>query len=199
MGAQQDSGRRSALMRRVRQRDTAPERLVRGALHRRGLRFKVADRRLPGTPDLVFPRFGTVVFVHGCFWHGHRCRRGRMPRTNRAYWLPKIEANRRRDARKRQSLRRLGWRVLTVWQCQLEPPARAAAVLGRVAAAIRATGRGSPRRAFPLARPRWCSSRAASASAAGALAARAGRAASPRRGGRSFAAVHGRKRTRRDS
>lgn len=111
--------KRSALMKRVKRSSTAPEVRLRKELHRRGLRYIVGDRRLPGTPDLVFPRYKAVIFVHGCFWHGHNCRSGQAPSSNVEYWLPKIEANRVRDARKETSLRDLGWRVFIVWVCQL--------------------------------------------------------------------------------
>jgi DNA mismatch endonuclease (patch repair protein) len=110
--------RRSALMRRVKQTNTKPEVSIRRLLHHRGFRYLIGDRRLPGTPDLVFPRHKTVVFVHGCFWHGHTCRQGRLPSTNVEYWKPKIARNRARDARKERALKDLGWRVLVVWECQ---------------------------------------------------------------------------------
>lgn len=106
-------------MKRVRRSDTKPEVILRRELHRRGFRYVIGDRRLPGTPDLVFPRYKAVVFVHGCFWHGHDCRQGRAPSSNIGYWEPKIAANRERDARKEQALCDLGWRVFTVWECQL--------------------------------------------------------------------------------
>ena len=112
--------RRSALMKRVKQKHTAPELIVRKALHGRGLRYKIGDRKLPGSPDLSLPRYRVAIFVHGCFWHGHDCRLGRPPTTNIDYWGPKIEANRKRDARKEQQLRDLGWRVFTLWQCQID-------------------------------------------------------------------------------
>lgn len=111
--------RRSALMKRVKQKNTAPELVVRKSLHKRGLRYKIADPKLPGRPDLSFPRYRAAVFVHGCFWHGHDCRAGRLPTTNTAFWAPKIGGNRGRDMRKEEALREIGWRVFTVWQCQL--------------------------------------------------------------------------------
>lgn len=113
--------RRSALMKRVGRSDTKPEITLRKALHRLGFRYVIADKRLPGTPDLVFPRHKTVIFVHGCFWHGHDCRQGRLPSSNVDYWSPKIAANRARDARKDQALEDQGWRVVTVWECELKP------------------------------------------------------------------------------
>lgn len=107
-------------MSRVKQVDTEPELLVRKALHRRGLRYVLADRRLPGKPDLAFPRYKAVVFVHGCFWHGHEtCTRGRPATSNTEYWAPKIAANRERDARNEEALRQLGWRVFIVWACEI--------------------------------------------------------------------------------
>ena len=112
--------RRSALMKRVKRSDTKPELTLRKALHHLGLRYVIGDNRLPGTPDLSFPKYKAAVFVHGCFWHGHDCRQGRSPSSNESYWLPKIEANRARDKRKEQGVRDLGWRVFTVWECELK-------------------------------------------------------------------------------
>lgn len=106
-------------MKRVKRSDTKPEVTLRKALHRLGFRYVIGDKSLPGTPDLVFPKYRAAVFVHGCFWHGHECRQGRAPTSNVDYWGPKIVANRARDARKEQELRDLGWRVFTVWECQL--------------------------------------------------------------------------------
>ncbi|WP_240538006.1 very short patch repair endonuclease [Bradyrhizobium japonicum] len=103
----------------VGQKDTGPEVLLRKALHRRGLRYKLHDRALPGSPDLVFPRFEAVVFVHGCYWHSHGCYRSTMPKSRKAFWTAKFAANRARDARNRAELSERGWRVLTVWECAL--------------------------------------------------------------------------------
>lgn len=113
--------RRSALMKRVRRSDTKPEVTLRKALHRLGFRYVIGDKRLPGTPDLVFPKYKSAVFVHGCFWHGHECRQGRSPSSNTQYWGEKIPANQARDARKTRALRDLCWRVFTVWECELRP------------------------------------------------------------------------------
>lgn len=115
---------RTALMKRVKQKNTAPELVVRKELHKRGLRYKIGDRGLPGSPDLSFPRYRVAIFVHGCFWHGHDCRLGGRPSTNTDYWIPKIAANQRRDARKEQALRELGWRVFSLWQCELSADSR---------------------------------------------------------------------------
>lgn len=111
---------RSAIMRRVRGKNTRPELIVRKALHKLGFRYTLHESSLPGKPDLVFPKYRTVVFVHGCFWHGHKCPRGaRLPVANRSYWKSKIAGNQSRDLRNRTLLEELGWQVLTVWECQL--------------------------------------------------------------------------------
>jgi len=110
---------RSALMKRVGRADTAPEMAVRRHLHRRGFRYRLHVRDLPGTPDIVLPRYRTVVFVHGCFWHGHDCPHGvARARSNADYWNGKIEQNRRRDERKVDAVRELGWNVEVVWECE---------------------------------------------------------------------------------
>ena len=98
---------------------------MRSFLHRHGLRFRLHVARLPGKPDIVLPRYRTVVFVNGCFFHGHPgCKRATTPATNRAFWTRKIERNRARDADVRRALRKAGWRVITVWECQVREPAR---------------------------------------------------------------------------
>lgn len=109
---------RSALMARIRQQDTDPEIRLRKRLHAKGLRYVLHPGSLPGRPDLTFPRYRTAVFVHGCFWHGHDCRAGRSPSSNQQYWSEKIAKNRERDARKAAELDALGWRVVTVWECE---------------------------------------------------------------------------------
>ncbi|MGI9310198.1 MAG: very short patch repair endonuclease [bacterium] len=109
---------RSALMSRVRGRHTKPEVLVRMLLHRRGVRFRLGGRNLPGRPDIVLVRHRVAIFVHGCFWHLHpNCKHARIPQQNRAYWKPKLEANRARDRVNRAALRAAGWKVVTVWEC----------------------------------------------------------------------------------
>ena len=112
-------GVRSALMARVRGRDTAPERAVRSAAHSLGYRFRLHRRNLPGTPDLTFPRLRKVIFVHGCFWHRHAgCGRTTTPKTRAAYWREKFERNVERDRRNSARLGALGWEVLVVWECE---------------------------------------------------------------------------------
>lgn len=123
---------RSAVMRAVKSRDTGPEIALRKALFRLGLRYRLDDRRLPGRPDIVFPGPRAAIFVHGCFWHGHECPRGRRrPKANARYWRLKIARNRARDAAAAAALRRLGWRVMIVWECALKEPARVARRLAR--------------------------------------------------------------------
>jgi DNA mismatch endonuclease, patch repair protein len=110
---------RSAVMRAVKSRDTAPEMKVRKAAHALGLRFRLNRADLPGKPDLVFPAKRTALFVHGCFWHGHNCPRGaRMPQTNRAYWQAKISRNMARDKASLAALKKLGWTPRVIWECQ---------------------------------------------------------------------------------
>lgn len=106
-------------MRAVKQKNTAPELRLRKALHALGHRYRLHPKSLPGRPDLVFPSRRAAIFVHGCFWHGHDCRAGRQPSSRTEYWLPKIAENQRRDARKRAELEALGWRVLTIWECEV--------------------------------------------------------------------------------
>lgn len=107
-------------MSRIRGKDTGPEMRVRRIVHGMGFRYRLHSARLPGRPDIVFSRLRKLIFVHGCFWHMHRCHLGRVhPSTNADFWKAKREANRKRDARNRQVLRRAGWDVLIVWECEL--------------------------------------------------------------------------------
>jgi DNA mismatch endonuclease (patch repair protein) len=115
--------KRSWIMSRVKWRDTKPEMLVRSLVHRMGFRFRVHRRDLPGNPDIVLPRHGKVIFVHGCFWHGHKwCSRSKRPTTNKTFWNKKLDGNIERDKRFRRELRRLGWKELVVWQCDTQNP-----------------------------------------------------------------------------
>lgn len=115
----------------VRAKDTGPERAVRSILHRLGLRFRLHQRGLPGTPDIVLKRHKVVVFVHGCFWHHHDCPRGKLPSTRTDFWVPKLQRNAERDKANAALLRRLGWRVLTVWECELREPRKLVRRLAR--------------------------------------------------------------------
>lgn len=114
---------RSRMMSRIRGESTSPELLVRSYLHSAGLRFRINDRRLPGRPDLSFVKPRVALFVHGCFWHRHRgCRFACTPATRADFWSAKFSATVERDARVERQLRELGWRVLTVWECELSCP-----------------------------------------------------------------------------
>lgn len=107
-------------MSRIRSEDTKPEWILRCALHRLGFRFRLRDKRIPGRPDLVFPKYGAAMFVHGCLWHRHRkCRQASTPKTNSAFWEEKFARNVARDRRNRAELKKLGWRVRVVWECEL--------------------------------------------------------------------------------
>lgn len=111
--------RRSALMSRIRGKDTKIELEVRHGLHALGFRYRLGGAGLPGRPDIVLPKYRTVVFVHGCFWHGHSCHLFRLPKTRPDFWSAKIDANRERDHRQTCLLEEAGWNVETVWECEL--------------------------------------------------------------------------------
>ena len=119
-------------MRAVRAKDTGPEKIVRSMVHRLGFRFRLHRNDLPGKPDLAFPKLRKVIFVHGCFWHGHECARGdRVPVHNRAYWIEKIDKNKRRDRKSRQLLHELGWESKIIWECSLKNPKQVNSTLTR--------------------------------------------------------------------
>ncbi|MEW8051977.1 MAG: very short patch repair endonuclease [Candidatus Thiodiazotropha sp.] len=110
---------RSEIMRRVRSTDTTPELIVRKLIYSLGFRYRLHKKDLPGKPDLVFSGKRKVIFVHGCFWHGHKCKRGnRLPKKNREYWKKKINANVKRDKSHIEELSKDGWSVLTIWECE---------------------------------------------------------------------------------
>jgi DNA mismatch endonuclease (patch repair protein) len=116
----------------IRGKNTKPEIVVRRFLHRAGLRFRLHVRDLPGRPDIVLPRYGVAIQVHGCFWHAHsNCRFAAVPKTNAAFWRDKIAANVVRDKSTSRALRRLGWRVLVIWECQLQE-ARLTRIVDRI-------------------------------------------------------------------
>jgi DNA mismatch endonuclease (patch repair protein) len=121
---------RSALMARIKGKDTKPELMVRRMAHGMGFRYRLHSRMLPGTPDLVFARRRKVIFVHGCFWHGHNCRAGRnTPKSSVSYWGAKLGKNRHRDRVNSLRLKREGWDVLTIWECQISEFGRLAQLL----------------------------------------------------------------------
>ena len=107
-------------MRAVRRRDTGPELAVRRLLYANGWRYRIHGKKLPGTPDITFPGKRKAIFVHGCFWHGHDCRKARLPKTRTAFWSEKIDNNKARDERAEAALRSLGWLVIVIWQCELK-------------------------------------------------------------------------------
>lgn len=111
---------RSERMSRIRNANTKPEMTVRGIVHGLGYRYRLHSRELPGNPDLVFRPRKKVIFVHGCFWHQHGCRQYREPRTKRSFWERKLAKNKARDAEVKRQLRKLGWRALVIWECQLK-------------------------------------------------------------------------------
>ncbi|MCO5975359.1 DNA mismatch endonuclease Vsr [Ideonella sp. NS12-5] len=119
-------------MARVRAKDTRPEFVVRRLVHGMGYRYRLHRRDLPGTPDLVFPARGKVIFVHGCFWHAHAgCALARMPKSRQDFWSAKLQGNAERDSRNMRALRRLGWGVMVIWECQLKNLPRLRARIGR--------------------------------------------------------------------
>ena len=116
---------RSFNMSRIRSKDTKPEILVRKYLFSEGFRYRLHDRKLPGKPDLVFAKYKTVLFIHGCFWHGHaKCKYFVIPKTRTQWWVEKITRNKQVDKKNTRLLKALGWRVLTVFECRLRPPKR---------------------------------------------------------------------------
>ena len=115
--------KRSWIMSRVKGRDTKPEILVRSLVHRMGFRFRLHRPDLPGKPDIVLPRHGKVIFIHGCFWHGHkRCSKSKRPNSNNDFWNRKLNGNIKRDRQFHRELKRMGWNVLVVWECETRKP-----------------------------------------------------------------------------
>ncbi len=124
--------KRRDVMSRVKGTNTKPEKIVRSLLHSMGYRFRLHRKDLPGKPDIVLPKYHAVVFVHGCFWHGHEgCRRAARPTTNAEFWNKKIDGNIRRDATTLEALHAAGWRAIVVWQCELRDAASVSAKLDR--------------------------------------------------------------------
>jgi DNA mismatch endonuclease (patch repair protein) len=119
-----DKATRSRMMAGIRGTNTRPEFVVRKIVHRLGYRFRLHDAKLPGKPDLVLARHSAVIFVHGCFWHGHGCSLFKWPSTRQAFWQGKISGNKDRDVRTLRTLRGDGWRILVVWECALKGPSR---------------------------------------------------------------------------
>lgn len=132
---------RSRCMSRIRGKDTKPEILVRKGLHAHGFRFRLQDRKLPGRPDVVLPKYGVAIMVNGCFWHGHKgCRYATRPKSNTGYWESKIARNRHRDEVTSAHLEALGWHVITIWECELRTSDALQARLAALADEIRTAG-----------------------------------------------------------
>lgn len=113
--------KRSQVMAKIRSENTKPERILRSALHRQGYRFNIHKKDLPGKPDIVLPKYRTLIFVHGCFWHYHEdCREGRIPNTNSKFWREKLSKNVEKDKRNVKACEELGWKALVVWECEVE-------------------------------------------------------------------------------
>lgn len=110
--------KRSEMMSKVRSRDTKPEKLVRSLLHSMGYRFRLHRKDLPGKPDIVLPKYNTIIFVHGCFWHRHGCKKSSTPKTNRDFWKAKFARNVERDREVINALKSLNWTVVTIWECE---------------------------------------------------------------------------------
>ena len=146
-----DSAKRSAVMARVKSQGTQPEKLIRRILTDLGARYRLHRKDLPGSPDVVMPGRRLAIFVHGCFWHGHDCARGaRVPKANREYWLAKVARNRARDERNVSDLTAAGWRVETVWECELKDRE---ALRERMADLLRATAPLPPPDRFAVCPP----------------------------------------------
>lgn len=136
---------RSARMALIKSKDTTPEVRLRRALHSQGLRYRLHVKGLPGRPDIVFPRFRTILFVHGCFWHQHKnCRLASTPKTNTNYWKHKLSENVSRDARTSKALSELGWAVIVVWECEISSRKKANVLAQEIASQLRANLRSNP-------------------------------------------------------
>ena len=124
--------KRSAVMAAIRSKDTKPEMAIRSALHRLGYRFRLHVGSLPGRPDIVLPRHLIAIQVRGCFWHGHSCPDGRLPKSRPEYWLPKLAGNKTRDRRNDRKLRATGWSIVVVWECQTTTSRKLTSTIARL-------------------------------------------------------------------
>lgn len=111
--------KRSDIMPKISSKDTKPEILVRKFLFSKGFRYRINVKTLPGKPDIVLPKYKTIIFVNGCFWHGHNCKKGKLPSSNTDFWKEKISNNKSRDAKNSDLLVKLGWKVIIIWQCEI--------------------------------------------------------------------------------
>jgi len=112
--------KRSRIMSKISGKETKYEILVRKLLFEKGFRYRKNDKRLPGRPDIVLPKYKTIIFIHGCFWHGHHCKAAKLPETNKEFWENKINSNIERDKNNQLVLRKLGWKIIIIWQCELK-------------------------------------------------------------------------------
>jgi len=119
-------------MSRIKCKNTKPELLVRSILHRNGFRFRLHNRKLPGSPDIILKKYKTVIFINGCFWHNHSCMKGRKPSTNSEYWQNKLEANKKRDEKNYLDLKNEHWNVIIIWTCQLSSKKKIAETMHEV-------------------------------------------------------------------
>ncbi|MEP4094587.1 DNA mismatch endonuclease Vsr [Reichenbachiella sp.] len=115
--------KRSEIMSKISGKETKPEIVVRKYLHSNGFRFRKNDKRLPGKPDILLPKYKTAILVHGCFWHGHECKAGKLPETRKEFWINKISSTKKRDLRNIKQLKELGWIVIVIWQCEVKTKA----------------------------------------------------------------------------
>ena len=116
-----DKVERSEFMKKIRSKNTAPEIIVRKYLFSKGLRFRIHNKKMIGKPDIVLPKYQTAVFINGCFWHAHKdCKFNKLPKSNRGYWVPKILGNAERDKINTRQLRKMGWKTITIWECELK-------------------------------------------------------------------------------
>ena len=130
------SEQRSKLMSNIRSKDTKPELIIRSGLHKLGYRFRLHVKDLPGKPDIVLPRYRTAIQVRGCFWHGHSCKDGHVPKSRKSYWVPKLEKTKIRDKNNDKSLEQMGWIVIVIWACECDTAIKAQSSLSRIAHAM---------------------------------------------------------------
>jgi len=135
---------RSRMMSGIRGKNTKPEMVIRRGLHAKGFRYVLHDERLPGKPDLVFPKYQAVIFIHGCFWHGHNCHLFKWPKTRKDFWQTKIERNRALDDRALHELQKLGWRTGCIWECSIKGRTRRGSdqIIDRCVSWLRSTKKG---------------------------------------------------------
>jgi len=126
--------KRSEIMSKIRATETKPEKIVRKFLFAKGFRFRKNLKSLPGKPDIVLSKYKTAIFIHGCFWHGHKnCKAATLPKTRKKFWTDKITDNKKRDAKNYKELKKIGWKVITIWQCQIKNKSRQERTLNLVA------------------------------------------------------------------